>query len=313
MNRSDTLRSYVLSALTENLGLKAVALLCALGFFVFIQGAERATRTFSVAVVRTVAPAAMNRQLLTELPNDIAVTISGPRTRIDRISPVELGTIRLELSTGYEGTLEIKPSMFNVPPGLRVEQVFPSTLSLRWDDVVERTLPVQIARTGQPPPGFSVLGQITTMPATVSVRGPKSVVDVLQFVRAAPFDVSGLGEGYHPRSLGLDPAPKHVSFDVESITATVQIVREERVVPFKAVRVEVVGLPLAVTKPSTVSVELRGIPELVERIESDAIVPRVSLPTDVDLKKPGSMMADVIVDLPGLEVSVNPKQVLVKW
>jgi hypothetical protein len=203
--------------------------------------------------------------------------------------------------------------MLNVPPGLRVEQVFPTTISLRWDDVVERTLPVQVARTGQPPTGFSIEGDIATTPAAVAVRGPKSLVDVLQFVRATPFDVSGLGEGYHARNLGLDPAPKHVRFDVESVTATVQVVREERVVPFKSVRVEVIGAPLATTKPSTVTVEVRGAPEVVDGVDAEVIVPRVNLPADVDLKKPGSIMADVIVDLPSLEVSVTPKQVLVKW
>jgi hypothetical protein len=131
-------------------------------------------------------------------------------------------------------------------------------------------------------------------------------------VRTVPFDVSGLGEGTHKRVLSLDVPPDGIVYDAEEVTAAVEVAREERVVSFASVAVEVVGLPKATVKPGTVTVKVKGPIELTRALEKDAIVPRVEVP-EGDRGKPGSIMARVVVDVPGAEVTVEPEQVLVKW
>jgi hypothetical protein len=228
--------------------------------------------------------------------------------------PRDIGTVQLDLSTGQEEFVELAPSMIpNLAPGVTVAQIFPSRVEVRWDDVITRELPVQIARTGEPAQGFSVRGAITSIPPAVHVSGPRSVVDLLQVARCASFDVTGLEEGYHARSLALELPPSGVSYVEPSVSATVQIAREERVVPVKGVTVEVVGLPRATTRPEVVTVKLRGAPEVVDGIEPAALVPRVSLPEGVDASKPGSVLAKVVIDVPGVQASTEPAEVLVKW
>ena len=307
------LRDFLRAALLENVGLKLVSLLCAFGFYAFIHGAERAQRTFPVAVVVLMPPDSANRQLIKAPPTEVAVTLSGPRTQIDTLSPNELGTVQVDLRTGRESSIPIKASMLSIPPGLTVEQIFPTQIDVRWDDVVSRRLPIQVARTGEPAAGLAVKGSVTTRPETVEARGPRSIVEVMQFARAAAFDVSGLTEGTHPRSLLLDTPPKQVSYDVDSITATVDIAREERMLPIKALKVEVVGAPRATTRPPTVNVKIWGSPDLVNGLQPESIVPRVELPEGTDLTKPGSMFAPVIIDVAGVQTEVDPPRVLVKW
>jgi YbbR domain-containing protein len=299
------------AALFDNVGLKVVSMICALAIYAFIHGAETVQRTFSVGVVSVMPPDAANRQLRTPLPTEVAVTVRGPRTELDRMTPGDLGSIKLDLRTGQETKIELDHHALDVPAGVKIEQVFPASVNIRWDDVVNTSIKVQVTRTGDAEPGFMVQATLVE-PEAVYVRGPKSVVDVMQSVRTVPFDVSGLGEGTHKRTLALDVPPDGIVYDRDEVTAAVEVAREERTASFAAVNVEVLGVPKAKVQPPVVNIKVRGPAELVRSLERVSVVPRVEVP-EADRAKPGSHLAQVIVDLPGLDVTIEPETVLVKW
>jgi hypothetical protein len=321
MTQKDAWREAVRSAFFDNLGLKILSLLVALGFYAFIHGAENAQRTFRVSVVSVMPAESANRQIMTQVPTEVAVTLRGSRTNLDDLRADDLGSLQLDLQSGRDNRIDLDPSMFHVPPGLTVEQIYPQSIELRWDDVVDRQIPIQIARTGDPAPGFSVKGTPRVEPQVVSARGPRTVVDVMQFARAAPFDVTGLTEGSHRRPLALDKPPKLVTYDVENVVATVDIARELITKRFEKMKVEVVGVARATTQPAVVSVEIKGTPEDVNRLYSEMIIPRVEpKAAGLDITQPGSALLDVLVELPSpkvegqaAKVEVVPNKVLVKW
>jgi hypothetical protein len=314
MTAKDGFRETVRGALLDNLGLKLISLLCALGIYAFIHGAENAQRTFSVSVVSIMPPESANRQLMTQIPNEVKVTLRGSRTQLDGLRSDDLGTLQLNLRSGRETNVDLKASMFRAPAGVEIEEIYPQGIELRWDDVVERQIAVQIARTGDPAPGFTMKGAIGSEPRVVKARGPRSIVDVMQFGRAAPFDVTGLTEGVYRRPLPLDKPPKLVTYDVESVIATVEIGRELAKKEFANLRVEIVGLPRATTAPATVKVRLSGVAEDVNAVSPESLVPRVEPKTSgADLAKPGSAFLDVLLDVPKVKVEINPPKVLVKW
>jgi len=179
--------------------------------------------------------------------------------------------------------------------------------------LITRPIPVQIARTGEPAPGFEVKS-ITSEPAYVQARGPRSIVEVMQYARAAPFDVSEKNEGSWTQKLALDRPPNLVSYDIDQVSATAEVTRELVTKQFPKLKVEVIGAPRATTNPSTVTVIVTGAPEDVNAIASDTIVPRVE-PKSAgnDISKPGSDNLPVIVDLPRVRAEVEPKTVVVKW
>lgn len=309
-----TLRAQLRAMALENLGLKIISLFCALGLFAFIHGAGGdAQRTFSVGVVVIRPPDSANRELLTQPPTEIGITVRGPRSQLDDLRPETLGSLRLDLRSGRDTRVDLDASMFSIPAGLTVEQIIPQAIQLKWDDVIERPLPIQVARTGEPAPGLAVKGPIQTEPATVIAHGPRTSLDVMQIARTAPFDVSGMAEGTYRRTLPLDKPPSYVSFDNETIVAVAEIVRELKTAKFK-LKVEVVGVPRATTSPSNVTVTVIGTPEDVNGLLPEAIVPRVEpRSAGADITKPSSAVLDVLVDVPRVKVEIEPKQVLVKW
>jgi YbbR-like protein len=316
MTAKDGLRDHVRSAFFENLGLKILSLLVALALYAFIHGAENAQRTLPVNVVAVMPPPSANRQLLTQLPNEVSITLRGSQTQLDALVLKE--SLHLDLSSGREATIDLDPQtiqgMINIPSGLTVEQVIPSQIKVRWDDIVTRTIPVQVARTGEPAKGFTLKGAILVEPPTVTAQGPRSSLDVIQSARTVPFDISMLTEGTYRRPLLLDKAPNLVTFEPEMVVAGVEIGRELVTKQFTKLKVEVIGLPHATTSPPTVTVVVTGTTEDVNALLPEAIVPRVEPKTaGDDTSKTGSDNLPVLVDLPKVKATVEPGKVIVKW
>jgi hypothetical protein len=308
----DGWREAIRGLLFDNLGLKVLSLLVALGFYAFIHGAENARRTLAVPVV-AIQPPESTRQLMTQLPPEVAVTVRGSRTQLDDLRADDLGSLRLDL-TGQETRVDLAAPMFHVPPGITVEQIFPSSIPLKWDEVVLRSIHVQVLRTGEPPHGLSVKGPPGVEPPVVTARGPRSAVETISVVRTALFDVTGLPEGQHRKKLRLEDPPKLVAFDTEFVDATVELAREVVTNKVPNLKVEVVGVPRATTRPTVVTVYVMGTAEDVNSIAPDSLVPRVEPKvTGADLGKPGSAYLDVVVDVPRGKARVDPPKVLVKW
>lgn len=317
--RSD-LRDSLRSALFDNVALKVIALATALGIYIFIHGSDNAHRTMSLSVVSIPPPDKANRQLLTPLPTEVAVTLRGSRAQLDDLRNDDLGSVQLDLHTGTESRVILDESMIRVPPGVAVLEFNPREIDLQWDDIISRELPIQVARTGEPVLG-NIAKSIVVEPQKLNARGPQSIVSTMQFARVAPFDITGLTEGIYRRPLPLDRPPKFVTYDIDSVTATVEIDPQIVFKDFPKLKVEVVGKPHATVQPAMVTVRVWGLAHELASIAPENIVPRVEPESikDIDLSKPGSKMMEVLVDVGHKndphppKAEVNPSQVLVRW
>lgn len=307
-------REWVRAAFFENAGLKVVSLMVALGIYSFIHGAENAQRTLEVSVVSIMPPDNANRQLITQLPTGVSITLRGSRTQLDDLRSENLSSLQLDLRSGRETSVDLEPGMFNVPAGLKVEAINPAHIELRWDDVITRQIEVQIARMGEPAAGFSVRGTTAVDPSQVNARGPRSAIDTLHFARAAAFDITGLSEGTFRRPLALDRPPKFVTFDVDAVTATVEIARALVTKEFSGLKLQVVGAAGHVTaEPAKVTVVITGTAEDTNML-AESLIPIVDLKTaEADLSKPGSVRLPITVDVPRAKVEVKPPTAVVKW
>src|SRR5258706_6981903 len=86
---------WIVEALTENLGLKGLSLVVALGLAAYTRGQlDRTQRTIPVGVVLRLPPEQQHRELMTQMPANIDATVVGTTRAVDRliqtgISPVE--------------------------------------------------------------------------------------------------------------------------------------------------------------------------------------------------------------------------------
>jgi YbbR domain-containing protein len=308
-------RDVLRAAFVENFSLKVMALCCAIALFAVTHGQETAQRTFSLSLASLMPPSPAKRALMTQLPSDVLVTLRGPRTQLDELHADDIGPVHLDLQSGQDAKIDLDEKMFHVPTGVSVEGILPSSIKVKWDDVIAKSVPVQVSRTGEPRQGFAVKGVITSEPAEVVAHGPRGVLDVIQVARAAAFDVTGLGQGVHTLKLALDKPPPLVNYDLEQVSATVDITRQVVSKTFPRLKIEVIGVPRAITRPAAVNIVITGTAEDVNAIAEGALVPRVEpKAAGDDITKPGNDNLLVLLDMPkGVTAEVDPPRVVVTW
>ena len=311
--------TFLREAFTENLGLKALSFAFAVGLFLFLYG-QRDEQQRTVAVGLSFRPPAEDstRELMTQLPASIHVTLRGPAHAIDRLVQAGMPPLTIDLRNGERESITFNERMFSLPPDTHVTASDPPSIELEWEDVIARQIPIQASITGQPALGYVVRGEPEVDPKQITARGPASLVEVLQFARLAAFDVSGLSEGVHRRRIALDAPPTRVRFmGPPAATVSVTVARRLTEASFQGRAVEVLGPAITGVSPRAVDVTVVGPPEVVQALRAEQVVPRANLmkAPGLDLKdlRHGSAELPVTVELAGAEARVQPPTVTVKW
>lgn len=308
---------FLRESFTENVGLKALSLSLAVGLFAFLYGQQdEQQRTVPVAVVMRPPPEDANRELMTQIPASIHVTLRGPARALDRLIQAGVPPVEIDLRQGHKQQVVFDPTMFQVGADARVTIIDPPSIDLEWEDIISRQIPVQASIAGQPAAGYVVKGEPEVEPPMLTVRGPTSLVEVMQFARLAPFDVSGLSEGPHRRRIAIDAPPSRVRFiGPGSAAVVVTIARRLSEARFENRPVEVVGVNGATVAPRTVDVTVFGPPEIVRALKAEQVVPRADLTAipELNLTRRGSTVVKLTVELAKAEAEIQPPGVTVRW
>jgi YbbR domain-containing protein len=310
--------AFLRGAFTANLSLKILSFGFAIALFTYIHGQQDVQeRTIPVGVI-SLPPESEERELMTKIPPNIHVTLRGTTRAIDQLIQTGVTPVEIDLREGFKRSVQFKRETFKLPDGVEIVFVDPPNIDLEWQEVVTRAIPLQTSITGQPAQGYVVKGEPTVEPRKITVKGPISLVEVLQFARLSPFDVTGLTEGVWPRRIAIDAPPNRVSYlGPQSATVTVTIARRKSEKLFTSRRVEVVGPPHATVVPRSVDVNVIGPPEVVRALREEQVVPRADLTNvaniDFEQRPHGSASVPITVELGNAEAEVQPPSVTVKW
>lgn len=303
-------------AFTANVGLKAASLVLALALAAYNRGAQdEQQRTLSVGLILRLPPDEANRELMRPPPPNLHVTLRGRTRALDPLTKTGLAPIELDLRQGDQQRIEFEPEQMSLPPGVHVNAIEPPSVELAWEDVVERSVPLRAELTGEVAAGFKV-ATVQVEPQQIAARGPKSLVDVMQFVRVTPYDVASKEGGVHRHQLALSQPPPRVSYLGQN-TASVEVTVEPDLTTrrFEKRRVQVVGLPKARTRPTYVDVTVTATPQVADELRAEMIAPRVVLPQAgvTPRERHGSTVGPVVVDLAQASVLIQPPTVTVVW
>jgi len=265
-----------LHLVTENLGYKVLSFALAVIFFVNVKGAGVVTRTVQVPVTALLPRAgAGGPVLITPLPDSVRVVVRGPGSLIGSLRGDQLGPIQLDLRDGLTHRLTMEPDFVRLPRATTVVAFQPESLTLQWDAMVSRVLPLRASIVGSPAPRTR-LSTTTVEPERTRARGPSTLVDPLESIHTEPIDVTGLAAGRYERRVALEArqgvelgwsGTARVSFEI------VPLVAERR---FAQLAVEVVGAPRATVRPPVVDVVVRGDPDAVAALLPSQVVPFVT-------------------------------------
>lgn len=171
--------------LLRNWGLKALALVLAVVLFVFTR--DEVTRAFTVPLRVVEDP---ERVLMTEVPETITITARGPWTRINRLQDYDFGVATLDLDSAREGPLEIDRGGIVMPAGVVLAEMQYDKVDLRFDDIVQRPIPIKASVSGEVAPDYE-LARVEVEPQQWMVRGGESAVDRVEQLLTEPLDIDG--------------------------------------------------------------------------------------------------------------------------
>ncbi|MSP23963.1 MAG: YbbR-like domain-containing protein [Myxococcales bacterium] len=310
---SSNAAAWLREAALDNFWLKLLSLVLALALYNAVHSTHNAQRTIQVPIVADMPPPNAARQLVSALPESVSVTLEGSRQQLDTLEIARLDPLSINLRDARDGEARITPEMLKgLPSGVRVTRIQPAALAIRWENVIALTLEVQVPVTGQLLPGMALKG-VTSHDKSVTATGPESVVKGLQLLRTEPFDIGGLGEGSHTRSLSFATIPPRIELSETTCEATAEVTRQLVTRDFD-VKVLVVGLPRARTQPAIVRVSVEATAARAGSLRPDSVIARVEPDAaTLDLSRPGSALLPVSVDVADANVTISPVRVLVRW
>ena len=178
-----------LSWFSENLGFKGLSILLALFvWYLAKQVGEPIQMSFFAPVVFKNLPP--NFQVSSDPPQ---VNISArTKSRGGSLNPLEVQAV-LDLSSVQDGQVDYVLTESNIiaPVDIQITRITPPKVMLSIEELIEKTLPVQVRRQGEVQKGF-LLDSIEITPPFVRVRGAKSQLASLETVATMVIDLSEL-------------------------------------------------------------------------------------------------------------------------
>ena len=179
----------MIRALTQNLGWKLLALLCAsVLWFVIVRDPELVT-TVSAPVLFRGMP--KNLEINSELVHRVQLEIRGAS---GRLTPANLSKAAVILDLGNvnqpgDRTYNIEASNVSLPSGVVFTGAVPSQIRLHFERRISRRVPVRVRYSNPPPEGYRLVNQTVT-PDKLPIVGPESNVEQVGFVDTDSIDLS---------------------------------------------------------------------------------------------------------------------------
>lgn len=321
------MRNFLRQAFTEHVGLKLLSLGLALVVYLIVRADKDAVASGYVVVDYKYD--ATKWVLISKPPRQLRISVRGPWSKVNRFDDRSIPPVKVKVEAIKKELLSFTPDMIRVPPGLQVVAISPPTAEIRVERLVERKVPLTPRVVGEVAQGYALRGRAVTAPATVLLRGPKSVLDRLAKtgLSLSPVDVTN-AEGSIVRKVDVvSSLPDYV----KALTSLKVMVRQE-VVALEGKRtlpdVPVVTFGIKwpnftpVLEFASVTVQLKGPRPVLAGIDPKQMV---SLVLDLSAESKGSALppasltksvgpADVKGLPPGVLVEfVRPQRVIVKF
>ncbi|MBI4834871.1 MAG: hypothetical protein HY811_08660 [Planctomycetes bacterium] len=189
---------WIANLFTDNFGTKMMALLLAIGIWVYVNRLYTEPPKPVMAQLKLIVPSGMVGYA--EDADDgkpvssIEITLEGPRGILSEIT--DDITCRHRVAPTMDDNIpqveDIKESDFNLPSGVMVKKMKPAKIRVWLMKEMEKYIIIDTDNcwSGKPSSGYRV-SEVWAEPAEIMVRGPKSVLETKSSIGCIPVDVSG--------------------------------------------------------------------------------------------------------------------------
>ncbi len=203
----------------SNLLPKTAILLVVTAFWVLITSRQGQITTVTAPVRLQGLPAEL--VLVRSVPEEVDVQVKSfssltpPPAKLDLVADIDLSGIR-----EGQSAIRIRNSDFNLPSGVVIAGVNPSSIRIMTERKVRKTVPVRVTLKGGLARGAAGY-EVVSEPARVEVEGPASQIARIESVGTEEIDASRLGKGKEYRKNLLAPMKRVIILRDEPVTIRV--------------------------------------------------------------------------------------------
>ncbi|MBU2689460.1 MAG: hypothetical protein KJ970_00905 [Candidatus Eisenbacteria bacterium] len=257
--------------------MKFTSLVLAIAFYLHVFSIQVQEFSMSIPLRLTDIPSEMT--LTGEIPATVEIMVQGSGKELLKLRARRLWT-QISVADAGEGRFQrpIVAGDISLPPDIEaqtVEVIRPKVLDLVFDRLEEKRVPVFPTITGAPSSGFLVNGPVQVEPDSVTLRGPRRLLDRCEFSRTLDLGIQGatgplraevqLGT---PGGVIADPPKVMVVVPIERL-----IVRSIQGLPIEVLRSS--SIRHVQLEPETGSVEVLGPESVVARLRPEDLVLRI--------------------------------------
>ena len=177
--------------LTENIAWKLLSILLSFLLWVVVAREPELATSISAPILFRNIPTDLD--LASDVPERVQLEVRGPAPRLTPASLSQTAVV-LDLSDLQPGeqTFTIRDrNIRQLPIGVMFFRAVPSQVSMRFERLVSKDVPIEPTYERSPPEGYSVTSY-RFEPPKVRIRGPESRVRNIDYVKTDPIDISGI-------------------------------------------------------------------------------------------------------------------------
>lgn len=286
----------------SNIGAKIIAVLFAVFLWLHVTAQQEEKQSFRVPLAFAAMPDSLT--ITHAVPEFVEVTVEGARSNLLRLRLLGRLKATVDLSAARGGRIDIPLSaaILNLPPELDPRNVTvdnPKTLSLNFEPVITRSVPIKVAYEGEIPEDIIITEKPTFIPESAEIRGAASIVGGISLVTTEEIDVRDrngritMEVALHAGRADVTVTPEKAMLEMEVKKRAVRTLAN---IPPTLLRDD--ERMIVSHSPRTVSLTVEGPADVVKRIVSDDI----SIILNITTKTPGiyRVEPEVIVP-PGIE------------
>lgn len=258
----------------EDWAMKLTALLITFGLWFGVTGLSTpTTKRFTVQLIPNISN---NAQITNTLIQDVDIVVSGDKRKIDQINKSDLSA-SLDLTDVAPGDRVVSLTPDNVyvplPQGIKLVEIAPTRIAVNLEAVEEKEIEVKVVTTGAPAAGYEVYNT-SAAPPKIRVRGPASIVKILDYVQTDAIDIAGRKDAFTANQIAVSsPNPKAAVLNtVVDVAFSIGEKRIERTFT----------VPLTGVPGKTATFTVFGPRTLLQKIKADEIKVEMALNLDGD-------------------------------
>lgn len=212
----------------EDWSLKLLALAITLGIWFVVTGQRTPIkRQFRGVQLNFNVPTGI--EIGNNPAEEVAITLSGPRSDLERINARDL-VANVDVTDRKPGqrVIQLTPghTQIDLPNGVRLEAIEPTSVSLKLEPLAARELQVEPRIEGTLPNEFE-LGQVIVTPDRVKVSGPASHVFAQQKVPTETISIEGRRESFDVPETAIYIADQKVDA-LETVNVHIEITQRRK-------------------------------------------------------------------------------------